>query len=436
MRNKLTHSNFVGILIILCGIFFGASRADAATIGFKPSSGMYAVGDTVIVKVYISSETESTNAVSATMEYPANLLSLASVSKTGSVINLWAQEPSYSNTDGTATFQGVILNGYTGSSATVATFIFKAKAAGTANFRFSSASILANDGNGTNILSGQGTATLNIGGTSVAKAPQQQTRNTNISIAAIDNPDVAAPKKFLIISPQAVHDRIYSIQIDSFSPTIWIDDGLHVFTAPVLFGGAHTIKVSATSTAGDNLSGSLPFSAEGLKIPVITYYPKNLYADEFLVLKGVADPLVDVKIILTNVDSGAVTIGHVETNADGKFTYVPDDILPVGTYSLNAFTTDKNGFNSPSMNPLQVISNKDHWINMFVARTSKYITVIIPLVALLLLLIILCIYSIHHIKKFPERLRKNSELTKNYISGTPPPHQLPYDPQIIPEDKQ
>jgi len=140
----------------------GTNKAVAATINFSPSGGTYHVGDSIKIKVIIASD-KSVNATSANVSFPTNILSLTSLSKSSSIVSLWAQEPVYSNSNGSANFEGVILNGYTGNNGNIITLVFKAKAIGAANLKFNNASILANDGNGTDLFSGDlTTAILNI----------------------------------------------------------------------------------------------------------------------------------------------------------------------------------------------------------------------------------------------------------------------------------
>ncbi|MBU4256969.1 hypothetical protein KKC04_00990, partial [Patescibacteria group bacterium] len=61
-------------------------------------------------------------------------------------------------------FEGIVLNpGFTGSSGKAITIVFRTKAAGNTPLTFSSGSALANDGKGTNILTGIGNANFSIG---------------------------------------------------------------------------------------------------------------------------------------------------------------------------------------------------------------------------------------------------------------------------------
>jgi len=133
----------------------------AASLYFSPSSGSYNVGQTFSVSVYVSSADQAMNAASGVISFPSDKLEVVSFSKVGSIFNLWVQEPSFSNSDGTVNFEGIVLNpGFTGASGKILTVTFRVKAAGSALVSFSSGSVLANDGKGTNLLTGLGSATL------------------------------------------------------------------------------------------------------------------------------------------------------------------------------------------------------------------------------------------------------------------------------------
>ncbi len=157
---KLASSLFV----FLWFIFLNAAQASAASFYFSPKSGSYQVGKSFSVGIYVSTP-ESANAFQGTVNFPEDKLQLVSVSKSGSIMSLWVQEPSFSNANGTAQFEGIVLNpGYTGSDGKILSLNFKVKSAGAAEVFFGSGSILANDGAGTDILSGLGRASFSLGG--------------------------------------------------------------------------------------------------------------------------------------------------------------------------------------------------------------------------------------------------------------------------------
>lgn len=138
-------------------LFFIGSHTRAATLYFSPDSGTKQVGKNFSISIFVSASDQSMNAASGELDIPTDKLEVVSVSKSGSIFSLWAQEPSFSA--GSVNFEGVVLNpGYTGSAGKIITVTLKAKAAGQATIRLSSGSVLANDGNGTNILKGLGSA--------------------------------------------------------------------------------------------------------------------------------------------------------------------------------------------------------------------------------------------------------------------------------------
>ncbi len=154
----------------------------AARLSIYPSSATVNVGQTVSISVIIASSDKSANAISGSVTFPSNKLQVLSVSKTNSVLTLWVEEPSYSNVAGTVSFQGVVPNpGFLGSRGTVLTIVFKTLAAGPADISFSQASVLANDGSGTDILADYQGSTINISGqtTEPTKTEPQETASSD-----------------------------------------------------------------------------------------------------------------------------------------------------------------------------------------------------------------------------------------------------------------
>ena len=149
--------NPISFLLLLFSIFYilSPSSAFAATLSLSPSSLSLAQGETASVNVVVGSADQSMNAASGIVAFPNDKLEIVSVSKSGSIATLWVQEPSFSNALGTVSFEGVVLTpGFTGASGKIITITFRGKSEGTARFSFSSGSVLANDGQGTEIMAG------------------------------------------------------------------------------------------------------------------------------------------------------------------------------------------------------------------------------------------------------------------------------------------
>jgi hypothetical protein len=150
------------VLIILTASSPLVLRADTLTL--SPSNGSYSVGKSFPVTVYVSSVSQSVNAVSGTITFPTDKLQVVSVSKASSILTLWVSDPTFSNSDGTVSFEGVVPNpGFQGSAGRIITINFKVVGSGAATVKWSTASELANDGSGTNILRNLNTASFILG---------------------------------------------------------------------------------------------------------------------------------------------------------------------------------------------------------------------------------------------------------------------------------
>ncbi len=184
----------------------------AASLIFSQTANSCAVGATCVATVRISAD-QYINAASGVISFPSDKLEVRSISKSPSIFNLWAQEPSFSNERGTVAFEGVILNpGFQGSG-TVLTVTFRAKAAGTAGLSFSSGQILANDGAGTNVLTSLGTSLFTINSAPLpaepTPAPQQAPEAEDLEEPLVveydEAPQPEEPKNApLVISAEAL----------------------------------------------------------------------------------------------------------------------------------------------------------------------------------------------------------------------------------------
>lgn len=238
------------LFLVSCLLFLVPVAANAATLYFSPSSGSYSAGEQFSVGIYASSADQAMNAVSGAISFPADKLEIKSISKIGSIISLWVQEPSFFS--GSANFEGIVLNpGYTGSAGKILTLNFRAKSAGSASLIFSSGSVLANDGKGTNILTGLGNASFNFESATVQETPAVVAGAPSApKISSPTNPDESKwynnPKpKFIWDLPEdiSVIRLLYDKNPDSrpavlYSPAIYekqieedIKDGIYYFHA-------------------------------------------------------------------------------------------------------------------------------------------------------------------------------------------------------------
>lgn len=119
----------------------------------SPAAGSFFVGSTFDVALTLDTGDTTINAVSAELIFPADKLQITSPSSGSSFISLWAEQPSFSNTEGFINFSGIVLEGIKTSSGIVTVITFRVIESGEAVIKFlPTSSVLANDGKGTKVL--------------------------------------------------------------------------------------------------------------------------------------------------------------------------------------------------------------------------------------------------------------------------------------------
>lgn len=147
--------------LLLSFFLIGTITAYSATMYIASSEDSYELKETFSLGVFLSSTEQAANAVSATISFP-DTIEISSVLKTN-LISFWIKEPTFSNTEGSITFEGVIFNpGFTGNKGQIITMNIKPKNEGNAYLNFLSGYILANDGKGTDITTALTGATFEI----------------------------------------------------------------------------------------------------------------------------------------------------------------------------------------------------------------------------------------------------------------------------------
>jgi hypothetical protein len=186
----------------------------AADLVFVPAQDTHQEGESFSVDVYVSNNTEAINAVSGSFSFPADILSVRSLSKDGSIVKLWAEEPVYSNANGTVKFEGVILNpGFSGSKGKVLTIFFTTKREGTAGLTFINGSVLANDGSATNVVDTMGKGSYVV----VARAPVPDKPTTPATIAETPSASPSPDALFLTSSTHPEETAWYSSRSVAFA---------------------------------------------------------------------------------------------------------------------------------------------------------------------------------------------------------------------------
>jgi len=151
-------------------------QAAGATLFFSPSSGAYAVKQSFNVRVMVNSGGGvGINAAEGNISFDPAMLLVSKVSNANSIFELWTTKPTYSNNNGSVSFGGGSPGPFTGTAGGVMTITFVARKAGIATVTFTSGSILAADGKGSNVYTGSGAASFEIK-EEAAEAPKEETK--------------------------------------------------------------------------------------------------------------------------------------------------------------------------------------------------------------------------------------------------------------------
>ncbi|MEA3449769.1 MAG: cohesin domain-containing protein [Patescibacteria group bacterium] len=161
MTRKITISLLTFFAFVFLINLPQTASAAGASLYLSPSSGVKSVGSTFSIGIKVNSGGNVINAAEGTLSYDGAILETVNTSKGGSIFPFWTQEPSASG--GVIRFGGGLPPpAYNGSAGHIISVTFKAKKAGEAKINFSSGAVLANDGKGTNIISGMGGASFTI----------------------------------------------------------------------------------------------------------------------------------------------------------------------------------------------------------------------------------------------------------------------------------
>ncbi len=143
-----------GLFFILILLFTATSsvKAGGASLYLSPSTGTYQVDKTFSVAVKVNSGGEAINAAEGKLVFNPSEFEIVNISKSGSIFSLWTTEPTFSNSAGNIIFGGGTPDNFIGTAGSIIAISFRAKASASAEVGFSSGSVLAADGMGTNIL--------------------------------------------------------------------------------------------------------------------------------------------------------------------------------------------------------------------------------------------------------------------------------------------
>mgnify|MGYP001588154818 CR=1 FL=1 len=395
-------------------LFFAfINTANAATLYFNPSSGNFTVGNLLTTSVLVNTQEETINNSDATINFPAGLLEVISVSKAGSIFSLWVEEPAFSNSAGTITFNGGLPTpGFNGTAGKIVSIVFRVKSAGSASLIFSSAAVRANDGYGTDILQARADAQFNL--TSVGTPPA-----TPPATPVVGTP--AAPKVSSETHPDPT--KWYANDDPSFSWVLTKDiTGVNVLADrnPNSNPGTKSDGMRTSYTFKDVDEGAWYFHIR-LKNSVgwgaTTHFGFNIDTEAPTALQAYftdtdqSNTRPTIKLSATDTMSG---VDYYEIYANNTTSTWRDDstgqyqldTLPAGSHKINITAYDKarNGvstelFRNVVLPPeaLKVVSAVSAWDELYAWLKLNVLWIII--IFLVILLIIILIYNTIYLRK-------------------------------------
>ncbi|MEK9173566.1 MAG: cohesin domain-containing protein, partial [Patescibacteria group bacterium] len=159
MKRFKTRAIFCALLLGYVFLFSPPSAKEVRALGqasvfVGPASGTFTVGSTFTVSVYVNTGGQAINAIEANLAFPPDKLQVVAPSAGKSLVQIWVNQPTYSNDSGILKFQGTIPSpGINTESGLISTVTFRVKSTGTATVRVMDTSrVLLNDGKGTDIL--------------------------------------------------------------------------------------------------------------------------------------------------------------------------------------------------------------------------------------------------------------------------------------------
>jgi hypothetical protein len=207
-KRKKFSKKILNLLIFILFFGFGCVKlADAAFLYLSPSEGSFYKNENFTVSVLVNTEV-SINAMEGVIIFPTEFLEAINVNTrdgTNSIIDLWVQNPSFSNAGkwGNVRFEGVTLNpGFVGPAGKIIEIVFRIKKEGSVDLSFTDFAILANDGLGTNVSTPDGKAHFIFlpARVSPREAPLQPLQKEDIK--AVEEKIKSLEKKIGEISPE------------------------------------------------------------------------------------------------------------------------------------------------------------------------------------------------------------------------------------------
>ncbi len=368
------------------------------------------------------------NAASGDISFPSDKLQVLSVSKTDSIMNLWIRDPSFSNSEvgGDVHFEGIVLNpGFTGTAGNLVTIAFEAIAPGDVPISFSSGAVLANDGNGTNILNSMQSGDVTVVPGSVTRSPSgsDQVSGSNLatttkislaplSLSELPDQDPTDPQPIFTWYAAGASSRnvTYTVKIgdgDWFNATtILVPHEKNEYQLPLQAPTPSTeLTVVASDPAGDSASSTISFSVAPIPSPSIDDFTRQVpSSDQLFSVEGTAPSGTTIRIYLQK--SNTMLVYTAPTDDSGRWSIANEAAMTSGMWKFYAQARNAQGALSKTTPQYSVRVNG--WFDDLFGKIVEWSILCLVIILLLGAIVFLALIIVHQIRKW--RVSSNKEV--------------------------
>lgn len=232
-----------------------------------------------------------------------------------------------------------------------------------------------------------------------------------------EKPDANNPHRVLLFTSEDTSPiREYKIQIDGKDPVVFKDsEGTKKYTLESLTPGYHTITVEAFDSVGMTAVASYSLTIDAFEKPVFTEFPTRINTEVIPAIKGTTRPNATVAIeVVRASDNTIVSVAEgegnpymIQSNAEGAFTFIPDDTFDIGVYTISATAKDTFGNVSEKSDAIKIIVEVPGYVAAGTV-VINFLSVLVPIIALILVLVFGSWYLWHRLVLWKRKVRKET----------------------------
>lgn len=222
-------------------------------------------------------------------------------------------------------------------------------------------------------------------------------------------PETPSPQKTLEFSIKDTSPITkYLVQIDGGDAIEYLDPKeTRRYTLPNLDPGRHTVIVEAFDAAGNSLIATYAIDIIAFDKPVFTEHPERINTGVIPALRGQTRPNSTVSIELSH-NSNPPEVYSITSNSEGIFTFIPDNRLDLGVYSIVAIATDEFGAMSLPSDTIKIIVEEPGYVRVG-SFVVSILSIVVPLFALIVLLVFGSWYLWHKLSVWRNYVRKETK---------------------------